>query len=656
MSKEEIALSVAIDNAEAASTLKELKEAMSALEDAQSKVTEGSKEWDRLNNSIAKTSEKLLDSKIEAANSAKTVREMNKAMKELVVEQERVTKGSAEWKKLSKAINDAEGRVGDLNDSFKTMAGSGVERAKSSFGLFKEGLSNFDFDKIKIGFSGIGSAMKAIPIFLIIEGIRYLIENWKELSEGNGLVAKSLQFLGSIFTAIVDTIYQFTDALGLTNKALEKQGEAIKSSAEKGAAALKNQTEIYDDQIKAARDSGEETVELEKLKQVAIIKTNNALLSQIKAYMDAGGVLSDEQKKIVTETIKSNKDAVNEIQSINTLHNKELNEKAKEAHKKKLEEEKAAMEQLKKLRIENLEDERKKILANFEEEIAGIKAKGELRNQIKLEVEKKYDQLLKDYDLKKKAEAEKIEQDRLAKEAKSREESDKLFLAESERQDKERLAELKRRQEEKENDNKEKEAQVAFAFDLEKRFQDSVQSLSDLYFAEKLKKTKKGSAEEEALARKQFVINKAFQIASSIAQGTQNAITAYGAGLKAASATGIGAAAAPFVGAGFAALSGVQTAVTVAKLSSLQFQSTSTSGIGSSEGGGVSPSVPQPVQPSPSLLNSVQPSTTFNGNYNNNLSNNQTVTGNITVKAEVVETDSRDKTNRINKLESESSY
>ena len=89
-------------------------------------------------------------------------------------------------------------KIGDLKDSTKSLQGSGVEKSAQSFRLLGDGFKNLDLDKIKIGFQGLGAAMKAIPIFLIVEGITYLIRNFDELSEGNGIVAKSLQFLKGI--------------------------------------------------------------------------------------------------------------------------------------------------------------------------------------------------------------------------------------------------------------------------------------------------------------------------------------------------------------------------------------------------------------------------------------------------------------------------
>jgi hypothetical protein len=225
----------------------------------------------------------------------------------------------------------------DLSDSVKTLKGSGVERASASLGQLGEGFRNFDFDKIKIGFKGIGAAMSAVPIFLLVEGITYLISNFKELSEGNGVLAKSLQFVGGIIDTVVESLYLLTDALGLTNSELDKQGEAITENAEKSQEALNGTIAAYDRQIKAAQAAGKSTVELEKAKQQAIIDTNRIIAEQIAAFVRAGGELDTEKKKQLTAALETIKNAVNEQSVVEIKADTEAKKRNEEAYKKKKE-------------------------------------------------------------------------------------------------------------------------------------------------------------------------------------------------------------------------------------------------------------------------------------------------------------------------------
>jgi hypothetical protein len=72
-------------------------------------------------------------------------------------------------------------KLEDVKDATNTFKGSGVEALTSSMGQLRESITNFDGGKFTTALKGIGGAMKAIPIFLIIEGIKLLVENFDEI-------------------------------------------------------------------------------------------------------------------------------------------------------------------------------------------------------------------------------------------------------------------------------------------------------------------------------------------------------------------------------------------------------------------------------------------------------------------------------------------
>jgi hypothetical protein len=90
---------------------------------------------------------------------------------------------SEQAKKAGQKLAELKDKVEDLNDSTKSLKGTGIERLTSSFRLLGEGIATFDFDKIKLGFKGVGAAMSAIPIFLIIEGLKLLYDNFEKVVE-----------------------------------------------------------------------------------------------------------------------------------------------------------------------------------------------------------------------------------------------------------------------------------------------------------------------------------------------------------------------------------------------------------------------------------------------------------------------------------------
>jgi DNA repair exonuclease SbcCD ATPase subunit len=92
----------------------------------------------------------------------------------------------------------------------------------------------------------------------------------------------------------------------------------------------------------------------------------------------------------------------------------------------------------------------------------------------------------------------------------------------------------------------------------------ATQDLSDIFFAIRSDKAVKGSAEELKLAKQQFKVNKALQIAQAVMQGIQ--------GVQAAFASGVAVPIiGPATGAIYAAAAGLTAIANVAKIKSTQF-------------------------------------------------------------------------------------
>ena len=507
--------------------------------------------------------------------------------------------------KASKAIAELNDRMDDLNDATKTLKGSGVEKVTSSFGLLGQGFKDFDFDKIKTGFKGIGSAMSAIPIFLVAEGVAYLVENWKELGKGNGIVAKGIQLLNKAFDEITGAITAFTDMIGLSNSALDKQGEAIQTNADKAKEALSNQSAEYDRQIRVAKAAGKSTIALEKAKQQAIIDTNLAVARQIEAFVRAGGEFDEEKRKLLTASLEAIKGAKVTEFEIEQNYTKEL----KAEYKKRSDDKKKELDDL------------------FNAALADQERDEALRTK-KLEKEK--------------ADAQKLEEDRakLRKQMQDQEFADQI--AQNKLEEEELLNGDKRRAEAREKERQEKlndaNLQLQIASDVAK----SIESLNDTVFAIKMAKVKKGSAEEEKLARRQFQINKALQLTLATIDGAK-AITA-------------SLAAAPlFVGvspnpAGIAGLAAAITnsALAITTIATKQYQpsgggDTSLPSVSGNVGGG---NVSAPNTQAPTTGS--QPFTRLDES-----GRNQSMP---TVKAYVVESEMTDKQKRVGRLESQASF
>jgi len=458
----------------------------------------------------------------------------------------------------AKRVAELTDKMEDLKDETRSLQGSGVEKLKNSFGLLTDGFKNFDGGKIATAFKGIGSAMKAIPILLIVEGIRYMIENFDELSKGSGILAKVLQGVGAVIDYVKGVINDFTDAIGATNTALDKQGEAIKGYSEKVNEALQTQIAGFDRQIAVAKASGKSTVELEKAKQQAIIDTNLLIAKQIEAFVRAGGELDDEKKKLLTASLEAIKNAKVSEFVITENDNKAKNEQ----YKKHLEAKKALDAEFRQTQRDlDLENEKLKAqnLSDLQKQLIGQK---------KEDLEVQLTELQGVQDL--------FDQQTLEK---------KRAFSESEKA------------------LKKQELDQGLA--LTSQSLQASQGLSDAFFALKQQGVKGDAQKELELRKKQFQVNKAFAISNAIMTGIMGVQSQLQAG--------------PIIGPILAGIVGVTAALNVAKIASAKFDggSIDTSGGGS---GGV-PTLPQantnvPVI-NPAQNNTPQPVTTFTGNNNN---------------------------------------
>lgn len=194
----------------------------------------------------------------------KTMQDLKKAIKDANNELLQAGEvGTQSYAQAQKKVADLKDKLEDLGDAAKVQ-GTAVERLGASTGLLKEGFTNLDLDKIKLGFQGLGGAMKAIPIFLIVEGIRLLIENFD----------KVVEFAQKLFN-IVD----------LNKQNVEISKEAYDSEKKK-LEALNNQDNVLKLQGKSEKEILQLKIE-QTAKAIEAGKTNlKATELQLKAEED----------------------------------------------------------------------------------------------------------------------------------------------------------------------------------------------------------------------------------------------------------------------------------------------------------------------------------------------------------------------------------
>jgi hypothetical protein len=166
----------------------------------------------------------------------------------------------------------------------------------------------------------------------------------------------------------------------------------------------------------------------------------------------------------------------------------------------------------------------------------------------------------------------------------------------------------------------------------------SIQAIGDIAFAAKMKNVKKGSKEEEELAKKQFKFNKSMQLAGAVVDAGK-AVTAS----LAAAPLAIGVVPNP-VGIANLIATAAMSAANIAKIASTQFTSTSAPAPPSTPSGG--------NMPDQSSVSAFTPGNLFGQNNNqNNVGGSQDTSQNITVTAVVSETEITSTQNNILKIQ-----
>lgn len=602
---------------------------------------------------------------VDADGGAKSLSELKKEFKETQKTLEGLTAGSKEYIKTLERLGGIKDNIGDLNDEIKAFnpqgkiaafgnvvggLASGFQAAQGAAALFgKEGealqatlvkvqAASAFADGIKgvmgmgDAFKVLGNVIKANPIMLIVSIIIGIGAALFALKDKVKIIGDAFDFVGKIIGIVIQGFKDLTDFMGLTSFASDELAAKQIANAKKTGDAIVSR---YDREIARATAAGENTLALEKKKQLAIIETLKLEAIAIIQAAKARGEFTDEENKRFTELIALTQKAADEVVIINIKKNKEVqdnNKKANEEYKKlqdkELEESKARAAQARK-DIEELHNIKKgfaqleeqdrlekqaKADADAEAETQKILSRLESRKElIEFQNAQTYAGQLENLQIQMDAELALVADDEAAK-----------FLI------REKYAQK----------TKDLNLQIANAsLEIAQQSNDAMQGLADLYFSIKMANLEKGSAAELKAAKQQFKINKALAITTAIIstiQGVINALTAkstipepYGTILKVVSAVAVGAAG----------------AANVAKISATQFNASGGGGGGSiaslgAAGGGVALEPPSSGSTQLNADGTVKPSG---------------ANAQPTIKAVVVETDITKSQKRVNTIEERAS-
>jgi len=541
---------------------------------------------------------------ISTGNSAKSLLDLRKELKDTQVELSKTKQGTKEYQEQLEKLGAIKDDIGDLRDvigalnpegkvaAFSNVAGKlagGFQAATGAAALFGGQSEELEKQLLKvqaatafaqgiqsiIGLSDAFAALKVVllsfnPVLLIavaaVTAIAVAYKVWSENMSDAAVADAALNAelerqakLQDNINAGIQRELELKKAVGLTTKETNK-------------AELDAQIQIY-----------------------AGIRTRQILLQQIN---DKSKEQSDELRKLDREE----QDAYNKILILKISGDKKI----REEEKKTREEQKQNAAD----RRKELEAEYAQILKNVDVNLKARQAERDRDSQ--MESERRAAELS--------GEAEYLEQDRLLKE----------YYLNSELEESQRSREI---QDERDISASEKRKELAKQ-EADARTQaiqkglSAAQQLSDLYFQNQLQNVEKGSAAELEVRKKAFNVNKAFQIANATINGAQAVLQAL-------------ASLPPPYSFVVAAISGIAAAVQIAKIASTKFDAGGTSA--PSAGGSISaPSVATPTAPT------VQPST--------NLNANGTQSTTPLVRTYVLAADVTEKQNDAKRIKTESSY
>jgi len=251
MAKQEIAFGLKIDGIEQSiKSVKDLKGAISAMQTEAENADIGSDQYKNAIENIEKLNDKLKEVTQTEKQAAKATEDLAKAEQEAAKETGDLRKqfevledelfllagqgkqNTKEFKDLSSEAAKLNAKIDQVNQTIGTGS-SGVDKLSGSFGMLSEGFTSMNFDKVKAGFKGIGQAMSAVPLMLLVTGITMLAEKF--------------ELFKIIGEAVEKLFYAITDAMGLTSKAAEEQTASMIAGMQKQQDAINGR---YDKEIK----------------------------------------------------------------------------------------------------------------------------------------------------------------------------------------------------------------------------------------------------------------------------------------------------------------------------------------------------------------------------------------------------------------------
>jgi hypothetical protein len=390
----------------------------------------------------------------------KPVKSLKAELRETIDQLQRAELGTEAFEKLNQKAAELKDKMAEVNEQVAVFAtGSKYEQVSNSLGEIGAGLGDLDFDRVTNGaklfaqtskgitfkdaigslkqmgsaFVSIGKTILTNPLFLIVAIVGAIIAAVVGLLDELGILKIIFKAVGDAIGFVIQMFKDLLDWMGLTNYAAEESAAKQAAAQEKIAASHEAKrakvTDTYDHEIRLASIAGENTVEMERQKQYAIIETSREQIDALRLqmeYMRYAGTLTKEKgeeiRKAITDLKTGIREASQEIQVINATEvadNNAANEKKAADNKAAADKRKAAREQEKADRLaasrmiqdaelalmkEGIEKERKEQNIKYErliqDTLANKKLEQDEKNKLELALKEQQHNALKAIDQK----------------------------------------------------------------------------------------------------------------------------------------------------------------------------------------------------------------------------------------------------------------
>jgi len=262
-------------------------------------------------------------------NTDKAVNSLQNLQKELKKAKSEALNGDG---KAAERVAELQEKMDNLRDSVGTLKGSGIERTENSFRLLGEGFKTLDMEKIKVGFKGIGAAMNAIPLMLIVQGFEMLVEHFDEIVEW--------------FKELIGSTNKFTRELEELKKANEDVIKSIDAQITALSGLKANEKEIIElnrTKIKLKIEEGKVALQAAILNQKNAegeMSTMDKLISlmgnqtAVEVRRQAEITKAREETKKATQELEAQLASLQGFENVQTQKTIDDNKKKSESYKK----------------------------------------------------------------------------------------------------------------------------------------------------------------------------------------------------------------------------------------------------------------------------------------------------------------------------------